>query len=154
RARCARARSRSGRAPASRIRFEPVGQLCDRREDPFRHDARVLDLIRAELSRADEYGAHPVPLRAADVAFDVVADHPRELRIRVDCLERRGEVFGARLAENRRLDTGGELEPGHERAGVELWPVCGLPPAVLVQTEELGAGLELEECAIQVEVRE
>ena len=42
-----------------------------------------------------------------------------ELRVGVERLERGREVRGARLAEHRRLDVGGVLEPGDERARVE-----------------------------------
>ena len=61
-------------------------------------------------------------LRAGDVRLDVVADHPRQLRLGVERLERRREVRRARLAEHGRLDPGGVLEPRDEGARVEQRP--------------------------------
>ena len=113
-----------------------------------------LDLVRPELAGADENRAHPDALGAGDVAFDVVADHPGHLGVGVERLDRRAEVGGARLAEHDRLDTRHVFEPRDEGARVEPRAVGRLPPAVLVQAVELGAGEELEERAVQVEVGE
>ena len=81
----------------------------------------------------------PCALRTGDVALEVVADHPGQLRVGVDRLQRGGEVLRARLAQHHRLDPGGVLEPGDEGACVEPRPGRRLPPAVAVQAVELGA---------------
>ena len=48
--------------------------------------------------------------------LDVVADHPRHLRVGVESLERRGEIWGARLPDHRRLHLGRVLQAGDEAA--------------------------------------
>ena len=117
-------------------------------------DVRALDLLGPELPGPHEHGAEPAGLGADDVALEVVADHPRHPRVRVERLERRVEVRRRRLAEDRRLDLRRELEAGDERAGVEHRPVLRLPPAVAMQREEVGAHLDLAERAGDVRVRE
>ena len=97
----------------------------------------------------------PCSVRADDVALEVVADHPRQLRRRRRAPRaRRRSTAALGLPSTVASMSGGVLEPGDERARVEARPVGGLPPAVPVQAVELGAGLELEERAVQVQVRE
>ncbi len=63
--------------------------------------------------------------------------------------------YGARrLAQDGCLGLGGILEPRDEHTSVEPRAVRGLPPLVLVQAVEIGAGLQLVERPVQVEVRE
>ena len=97
----------------------------------------------------------PMPLGAGDVALEVVADHPGELRIGVERLERGREVRGARLAEDGRLDLRRVLEACDEGARVEqrarassATSGCG------AGSRARRAGLELGERAREVHVRE
>ena len=101
-----------------------------------------------------EQRLHAEELRAADVLVEVVGDHPGQLRLGVERGERGGEAGGARLADHRRLDAGRVLERGDEGAAVEHRAARGLPPRVLVQAEEVGAGLDLGERAREVHVAE
>ena len=64
----------------------------------------------------------PMRLRAADVRLDVVADHDRLARRRLDLGERRLEVGGGRLPHDLGFDAGGVLEPGDEGSCVEQRP--------------------------------
>ena len=112
----------------------------------------MVEVVGPELPGADEHRAQPEPLAAGDVALEVVADHPRHIGVGVERLDRGSEVRRARLAEHGRLDPGGVLEPGHDCAGVETRPLGRLPPAVAVQAVELGAGEQLQEGPVQVEV--
>ena len=72
------------------------------------------------------------------------------MRVRIDRLERGFEVGGRRLAQDDRLRVGGVLQTRYERAGVEQRTVLRLPPAVLVQTVKVCAGLQFMESAREV----
>ena len=97
------------RSSASRIRPISIMSTPTRvtrspasRESPrSRRGSRPAELRRARPRRRNflhERRLQPVLLRPGDVGLDVVADHPGHLRVRVESLERGGEVLGARLS--------------------------------------------------------
>jgi hypothetical protein len=114
----------------------------------------VLERLGAELPGPQEDRLHPEDLGAADVLLEVVGHEPRELGLRVEGRECGREARRAGLADQRRLDAGRVLERGHEGASVEHRAARGLPPRVLVEAEEVGAGLDLGERAGEVHVAE
>ena len=82
-------------------------------------------------------------------------DHPRQLRLGIERCQR-GSDPGRRSAcrsRSRRLPVR-VFERRDERAPVEHRPSSGLPPRVIVQAEEIRAGLDLGERAGQVHVAE
>ena len=86
-------------------------------------------------------GRAPSSARAAapgDVGLDVVADHPRHLRVRVESLERRAEVGALGFPTTVASTSAAYSRPATKQPGVEERPARGLPPAVLVQAVELG----------------
>ena len=104
---------------------------------PFRQErdrARIPSGVMPQWSRSSGRNFpvrtstvfRPTLLAAGDVPVDVVADHPREVGVRVERLERGGEVRSRRLAEHGRLGLGGELQARDECAASSSGPsvVC------------------------------
>ena len=98
--------------------LEPIGEMAERRDDPIRLHTRAVDRIRPELPRPHKHGFHADSVRADDVAFEVVADHPRHVRVRVERLACRFEVRRAWLAEHGRLHLGGFAAADHQVGAV------------------------------------
>ena len=73
-----------------------VGNVDDRIQDHVGLENCLVERLLAELARTDEDRVQPARLRAGDIRLEVVSDHPRQLGISVERVERRDLVATVR----------------------------------------------------------
>lgn len=119
--------------------------MTDRIDQAVRRERAVLLAAFPVLACLDQDSGHPGGFSATDIRLDVIADHGDFGRGQLQRPQRLFEEIAAGFADDSRLFSADEFQPGDEGADVDLEPFLALEILVLVHGDQFRAGIQLGE---------